>query len=35
MELGYRRVIVRYRGRDAEVQRRQLHIFLNDILPKV
>jgi probable F420-dependent oxidoreductase len=35
MELGYRRVIVRYRGSDAEVQRRQLRIFLNDILPKV
>jgi alkanesulfonate monooxygenase SsuD/methylene tetrahydromethanopterin reductase-like flavin-dependent oxidoreductase (luciferase family) len=35
VELGYGRVIVRYRGSDAEAQRRQLRIFLNDIIPKV
>jgi probable F420-dependent oxidoreductase len=35
MELGYRRVIVRYRGTDAAAQRRQLRSFLEDILPKV
>ena len=34
-ELGYSRVIVRYRGSDAEAQRRQLRIFLDDILPKM
>lgn len=35
MELGYSRVIVRYRGSDAEVQRQQLHRLLSDIVPKV
>jgi alkanesulfonate monooxygenase SsuD/methylene tetrahydromethanopterin reductase-like flavin-dependent oxidoreductase (luciferase family) len=35
VDLGYRRVIVRYRGSDAEAQRRQLHSFLDDIIPKV
>ena len=35
VELGYNRVIVRYRGSDAEAQRQQLRIFFNDILPKV
>jgi probable F420-dependent oxidoreductase len=35
VELGYNRVIVRYRGSGAEAQRRQLHIFLDDILPHV
>jgi plasmid stabilization system protein ParE len=35
VELGYHRVIVRYRGSSAEVQRRQLRILLEDILPHV
>jgi probable F420-dependent oxidoreductase len=35
VELGYNRVIVRYRGSAAEAQRQQLRIFFNDILPKV
>jgi hypothetical protein len=26
---------VRYRGSDAAEQRRQLHIFISDIMPKV
>ena len=34
-DLGYRHVIVRYRGNDAEEQRKQLGIFLADIMPKV
>jgi probable F420-dependent oxidoreductase len=35
VDLGYRSVVVRYRGSDAEKQRRQLQIFIADILPKV
>jgi hypothetical protein len=35
VDLGYRRVIVRYRGSDAEVQRQQLRLFLADIIQKV
>jgi probable F420-dependent oxidoreductase len=35
VELGYSRVIVRYRGSDAEAQRRQLRSFLEDIVPMV
>jgi probable F420-dependent oxidoreductase len=35
VDLGYSRVIVRYRGRDAEAQRRQLRIFIDDIIPHV
>jgi probable F420-dependent oxidoreductase len=35
VDLGYNRVIVRYRGSDAEAQRRQLRIFINDIIPNV
>jgi probable F420-dependent oxidoreductase len=35
VDLGYGQVIVRYRGSDAEEQRKQLHIFLSDIVPKV
>ena len=34
-ELGYSRVVVRYRGSDAEEQRQQLRIFIEDIIPKV
>jgi probable F420-dependent oxidoreductase len=33
--LGYRQVIVRYRGNDADEQRRQLHSFIGDIIPRV
>lgn len=35
VDLGYRRIIVRYRGSDAEEQRRQLRIFMADILSSV
>jgi probable F420-dependent oxidoreductase len=35
VDLGYRRCIVRYRGNDAEEQRKQLRMFLDDIMPKV
>src|SRR5215510_710042 len=35
VELGYSRVIVRYRGNDAEEQRRQLRIFIDNIIPKI
>jgi len=35
VDLGYNRVIVRYRGSDAEQQRQQLHSFIADIMPKV
>lgn len=35
VELGYRNFIVRYRGNDAAEQRKQLRIFLDDIMPKV
>jgi probable F420-dependent oxidoreductase len=35
VDLGYGQVIVRYRGSDAEQQRKQLQIFLSDIVPKV
>jgi probable F420-dependent oxidoreductase len=35
VNLGYRRVIVRYRGSDAETQRQQLRTFLADIIQKV
>jgi hypothetical protein len=35
VDLGYRRVIVRYRGNDAEAQRTQLRIFMADIIPKL
>jgi probable F420-dependent oxidoreductase len=34
-DLGYARVIVRYRGSDAEQQRRQLRTFIDDIIPHV
>jgi probable F420-dependent oxidoreductase len=34
-ELGYQRVIVRYRGSAAATQRRQLRSFLEDIIPLV
>src|SRR5215470_5155515 len=34
-ELGYSRVIVRYRGNDTEEQRKQLRIFIDHIVPKV
>jgi len=33
--LGYSRIIVRYRGSDAEEQRQQLRIFIDNIIPKV
>lgn len=35
VELGYGRVIVRYRGSDAEAQRQQLRMFIETIMPKV
>jgi probable F420-dependent oxidoreductase len=35
VDLGYASCIVRYRGSDAEEQRRQLHIFISDIIPRV
>lgn len=35
VDLGYSRIIVRYRGSDAAEQRRQLRIFIADIIPKV
>jgi probable F420-dependent oxidoreductase len=35
LDLGYSRVIVRYRGTDAEEQRQQLQSLLSHILPKV
>jgi probable F420-dependent oxidoreductase len=35
VDLGYSRLIVRYRGSAAEEQRRQLRILMADILPKV
>jgi probable F420-dependent oxidoreductase len=35
VDLGYSRIIVRYRGSDAEEQRTQLHIFITNIIPKV
>jgi probable F420-dependent oxidoreductase len=35
VDLGYSRMIVRYRGSDAEEQRQQLRIFISNIIPKV
>ena len=35
IDLGYGRVIVRYRGSDAEAQRQQLRRLLETIMPKV
>jgi probable F420-dependent oxidoreductase len=35
VDLGYHRVIVRYRGSAAEEQHKQLRIFLENIMPKV
>jgi probable F420-dependent oxidoreductase len=35
VDLGYRSFIVRYRGNDAEEQRKQLRMFLDDIIPQV
>jgi probable F420-dependent oxidoreductase len=35
VDLGYGSCIVRYRGSDAAEQRRQLHIFISDVIPKV
>jgi probable F420-dependent oxidoreductase len=35
VDLGYRSVIVRYRGSDPEEQRKQLRIFTANIVPKV
>jgi probable F420-dependent oxidoreductase len=35
IDLGYSRVIVRYRGSGAEEQRQQLRIFIEDIIPNV
>ena len=35
VDLGYSSCIVRYRGSDAEEQRRQLRMFIADIMPKV
>ena len=35
VDLGYDRVIVRYRGSDAEAQRQQLRMLIERIMPKV
>ncbi len=35
VDLGYSRIIVRYRGNDAEEQRQQLRIFIDNIIPQV
>jgi probable F420-dependent oxidoreductase len=35
VDLGYSRVVVRYRGSDAEEQRKQLRIFIDHIIPQV
>src|SRR5499426_3010520 len=35
VDLGYSRIIVRYRGSDAETQRQQLRSFIEHIIPKV
>ena len=35
VDLGYSRIIVRYRGSDAEEQRAQLRIFIENIIPRV
>jgi len=35
VDLHYSRIIVRYRGSDAEEQRTQLRIFIDHIIPKV
>jgi probable F420-dependent oxidoreductase len=35
VDLGYSRIIVRYRGSDAEEQRTQLRIFIENIIPQV
>jgi probable F420-dependent oxidoreductase len=35
VDLGYSRIIVRYRGSDAEEQRTQLRIFIENITPQV
>jgi probable F420-dependent oxidoreductase len=35
VDLGYSRVIVRYRGSDAAAQRQQLRSFIADIMPQV
>jgi len=35
VDLGYSHMIVRYRGSDAEEQRKQLRILISDIIPKV
>src|ERR671925_1481264 len=35
VDLGYHRIIVRYRGSDAEEQRTQLRIFIDNIIPQV
>jgi hypothetical protein len=35
VDLGYSRIIVRYRGSDAEEQRKQLRSFIDHIIPKV
>jgi probable F420-dependent oxidoreductase len=35
VDLGYSRIVVRYRGRDAEEQRTQLRIFIENIIPRV
>jgi len=35
VDLGYSRIIVRYRGSGAEAQRQQLRMFIADIIPQV
>src|SRR5262245_39891460 len=35
VDLGYSNIIVRYRGNDAEEQRKQLHTLIAHIIPKV
>jgi probable F420-dependent oxidoreductase len=35
VDLGYRHLVVRYRGSDAAEQRRQLEVFLSRVLPQI
>ena len=35
VDLGYSRIIVRYRGSDAETQRQQLRSFIEHIMPQL
>jgi len=35
IDLGYSRLIVRYRGSNADEQLKQLRIFIENIIPQV